>query len=245
LLEGLAWDASGQRYASLDALLDYAARVAGAVGAMMALVMGVRGGDAVARACELGMAMQLSNIARDVGEDARAGRLYLPSDWLDEAGIDAEAFLATPAFTPALGGVVRRVLDSADELYARGAAGFACLPMTCRPGIGAAARLYAAIGHQVARQGYNSVAVRAVVPASRKLRVVAGLSARFHLRGECHAPLAQAQFLVTAVSQASLPACRQTVGEAAPRRTFGEQVVWIAELFERLEQRESLGNTGG
>jgi phytoene synthase len=237
LLEGLAWDAEGRRYASLADLLDYAARVAGAVGAMMALVMGVRDADAVARACELGMAMQLSNIARDVGEDARAGRLYLPLDWLAAAGIDADAFLASPVFTPALGLVVRRLLDHADALYARGAAGVASLPLACRPGIGAAGRLYAAIGHQVARQGLDSVACRAVVPASRKLLVLAGLGGRAVALPI--APVPQARFLVTAVMQAPKP-----VRAYVPRRTVGEQIVWIAELFERLEQRDSLSNSG-
>jgi len=241
LLEGLAWDAEGRRYASLAELLDYAARVAGAVGAMMALVMGVRDADAVARACELGMAMQLSNIARDVGEDARAGRLYLPLDWLDEAGIDADAFVSSPVFTPALGGVVRRLLDHADALYARGAAGVPCLPLACRPGIGAAGRLYAAIGHQVARQGLDSVARRAVVPASRKLLVLAGLTGRAVALDTAPAP--QAHFLVTAVMQAPLPV-RAPARSAVPRRTVGEQIVWIAELFERLGQRDTLGNSG-
>ena len=78
LLEGLAWDAEGRRYETLPDLYAYAARVAGAVGAMMTLVMGQRAPEIVARACDLGVAMQLTNIARDVGEDARAGRLYLP-----------------------------------------------------------------------------------------------------------------------------------------------------------------------
>ena len=73
LLEGLAWDASGREYHTLSELYDYAARVAGCVGAMMTLVMGTSDARAVARACDLGVAMQLTNIARDVGEDARMG----------------------------------------------------------------------------------------------------------------------------------------------------------------------------
>ena len=96
LLEGFAWDAAARRYDSLADLEAYAARVAGAVGAMMAMLMGERSAEGVARACDLGIAMQLSNIARDVGEDARAGRLYLPLDWMRAAGIDADAWLAPP-----------------------------------------------------------------------------------------------------------------------------------------------------
>ena len=87
LLEGFAWDVEGRRYETIEEVHAYGARVAGTVGAMMALVMETRGRDALARACELGVAMQLTNIARDVGEDARRGRIYLPLQWLREAGI--------------------------------------------------------------------------------------------------------------------------------------------------------------
>ncbi len=93
LLEGLAWDAMEKRYASLSDLRAYSARVASAVGAMMCVLMRVRDRDALARACDLGVAMQLTNIARDVGEDAHEGRLYIPTDWMTDAGLDPEAFL--------------------------------------------------------------------------------------------------------------------------------------------------------
>ena len=86
LLEGFEWDAEGRRYETIEDLQAYAARVAGSVGAMMAVVMRTRSEQALARACDLGVAMQLTNIARDVGEDARSGRLYLPLQWLREAG---------------------------------------------------------------------------------------------------------------------------------------------------------------
>lgn len=104
---------------------------------MMAM-MGARSPQAQARACELGVAMQLTNIARDVGEDARAGRLYLPRDWMREAGIDPDAWLQAPSFTPALGSVVSRLLAEADVLYERAALGISALPRDCRPAIQAA-----------------------------------------------------------------------------------------------------------
>jgi phytoene synthase len=88
LLEGLAWDAEGRRYEDLSGLRAYSARVAAAVGAMMCVLMCERRREALARACDLGVAMQLTNIARDVGEDAREGRLYLPLDWMSEARLD-------------------------------------------------------------------------------------------------------------------------------------------------------------
>ncbi|MEO0917633.1 MAG: phytoene/squalene synthase family protein, partial [Pseudomonadota bacterium] len=96
LLEGLAWDATEHRYDTLSGVRDYSARVAAAVGAMMCVLMRVRDADALARACDLGVAMQLTNIARDVGEDARMGRIYLPLDWLRDAGIDPVNFLREP-----------------------------------------------------------------------------------------------------------------------------------------------------
>ena len=153
LLEGFAWDAEGRRYASIEALEDYAARVAGSVGAMMALVMGVRDAAVLGRAAELGLAMQLSNIARDVGEDARAGRVYLPLDWLDEAGVDVAAFLRAPVGCAGVRAVVARVLAHAEGLYARADAGVAGLPLGCRPAIAAARLLYAAIGHEAGAGG--------------------------------------------------------------------------------------------
>jgi len=119
LIEGLSWDARGERYETLDDLCDYAARVAGSVGVMMTTLMHRRAPEVLARAADLGVAMQLSNIARDVGTDARMGRIYLPLSWLREAGIDPDAFLARPVFTPALGAVVARLLAEADRLYAR------------------------------------------------------------------------------------------------------------------------------
>ena len=169
LLEGLAWDAEGRRCATLGDLRAYAARVAAAVGAMMCVLMEVRDRDALARACDLGVAMQLTNIARDVGEDARAGRLYLPLDWLAEAGIDAEAFLAAPRATPALRGLVRRLLHEARGLYDRSEAGVAALPASARPGILAARHCYAGIGTRLARMGHDSVSARAVTSKPAKL----------------------------------------------------------------------------
>lgn len=176
LLDGLRWDVEGRDYADLDALLAYAARVAGAVGVMMSLLMESRDPTALARAGDLGVAMQLSNIARDVGADARMGRLYLPLDWLREAGLHGaelaawrQAALTAPQPDARINAVVLRLLDQAERLYQRAGAGLACLPWRCRPGIQAARSLYAAIGHAVRRQGGDGVQRRARVPGWRKL----------------------------------------------------------------------------
>ncbi|MDG1281333.1 MAG: phytoene/squalene synthase family protein [Pseudorhodobacter sp.] len=169
LLEGLAWDAVGARYGDLSGLLSYSARVASAVGAMMCVLMRVRSADALSRACDLGLAMQLTNIARDVGEDARAGRLYLPLNWLDEMGLSAEAFLSAPQDSPVIRTLTRRLLREAEKLYIRSEAGIADLPVSCRPGIFAARHVYAGIGASVARNNYDSITRRARTTSRQKL----------------------------------------------------------------------------
>jgi phytoene synthase len=88
LLEGLAWDATERRYEALEELYGYSARVASAVGAMMCVLMGVRDENALARACDLGVAMQLTNIARDVGEDARERRHVLTNRMAGRSGTE-------------------------------------------------------------------------------------------------------------------------------------------------------------
>ena len=169
LLEGLAWDAMGRRYCTLSDVFSYSARVAAAVGAMMTVLMRVRDRDALARACDLGVAMQLTNIARDVGEDALEGRLYLPTDWLDEAGIDPDAFLRDPKATKAIRQMTRKLVMEANRLYYRSEAGIAVLPRGCRPGIYAARLIYAGIGSKVAESGYDSITSRAHTSKAQKL----------------------------------------------------------------------------
>ncbi len=239
LLEGFEWDAQERRYEDLSGLCDYAARVAGTVGAMMTVVMGGRDPHVLARACDLGVAMQLTNIARDVGEDARAGRIYLPLAWLREAGVDADALVREPAFTDRLGTVIKRLLAAADELYGRAATGIAHLPAACRPGIQAARILYADIGREVARNGHDSVSSRAVVGRARKLVLVtrALIAAAAPARDVSLPPLAETRFLVDAVA-ASPPVDRATDAEPWPEDTGG--LVWMLGLFERLERRDRL-----
>jgi phytoene synthase len=208
LLEGLAWDAMGRRYRTLADLHAYSARVASSVGVMMCVLMRVRDPDALARAADLGLAMQLTNIARDVGEDARAGRLFLPVDWLEEAGIDPEQFLADPKPSPALARVVRRLLAVADDLYHRAGAGVFSLPADCRLGIAAARHIYAAIGGQVARAGHDSVTGRARTSRGQKLVLMGramGSAALTHVMprpAQLHArPVPEVAFLVEAAGQ--------------------------------------------
>ena len=173
LLEGFAWDLSGRRYRSERELVEYSVRVASTVGVMMTLVFGVRSASSLEGACALGVGMQLTNIARDVGEDARAGRLYLPLDWMDEAGLDPDRFLSHPRPSERLARVVERLLARADHYYQRAEASIEQLPRSVRPAIRFAAWVYAEIGRVIAAQGYDPVSQRAVVPPTRKVWLLA------------------------------------------------------------------------
>lgn len=231
LLEGFAWDAAKRHYDTIEDLHHYCARVAGSVGAMMAMIMGITNPHALARACELGNAMQLTNIARDVGEDARNGRLYLPRSWMRQAGIDPHTWLANPQFTPALGEVIGRLLLEADRLYQRGSSGIAALPRDCRGAILAAANIYAEIGRVIADREMNSVNERAVVGSTRKLTLLCIAKARAQLPTRCDtdAPLPAIQFLVDACAQAG----ERKINGITPK-SFDERCEWVIDLFERL-----------
>lgn len=211
LLEGLAWDAVGRRYDTLSDVRAYSARVASAVGAMMCVLMRMRDHDALARACDLGVAMQLTNIARDIGEDARAGRIYLPLEWLDEAGIDVAHFLANPAPTDDIRRFTRKLLAEANRLYIRSEAGISSLPRSARTGIFAARYIYAGIGGAVARNGHDSITRRGRTTKAQKLALIAksGLRAGGTLvlpqSPVIHArALSEVQFLVDAAGRGSV-----------------------------------------
>ena len=237
LIEGFAWDASGRVYHAIEEVQAYGARVAGSVGAMMCWIMGPRDPATLARACELGVAMQLTNIARDVGADAQLGRMYLPRQWLQEAGVDAVAWLAAPRFDAALGTVVERLLQEAERLYVQGQTGIAALPPDCRAAILAASLIYAEIGQQLRREGLDSVSQRTVVSTGRKLVLLASAwtQARFiHVPARPAPPLAAIEGLLQGCrSQAS--AGQRTGPGWFPNRAMPQRVEWMLELLERRE----------
>ena len=205
LLEGFEWDVLGRRYQTVSDTYAYSTRVAGTVGAMMAILMGVRDTEVLSRACDLGVAMQLTNIARDVGEDAHAGRVYLPAELLDANGVDVEVWRHAPHFNAGVGATVREILELAERLYKRAEWGISQLPASVRPGIYAARSIYAEIGREVERRNYDSVSQRAIVPRSRKLQLL-GSAMRDALRRKRHdyaPPLRETRFLLDAVAQAA------------------------------------------
>jgi phytoene synthase len=139
-----------------------------------------------------------------------------------------------PAFVPALVPVLRRLLEEADVLYMRAAAGIRELPASCRPGMEAARILYAEIGREVERAGYDSVSRRAVVPGWRKaglIAVAAATSMAPRAPGGWPA-LRPARYLVEAAVGHDLGL------DAAVRRTLDDRVEWLVDLFHRLETRQ-------
>lgn len=179
LLDGMEMDARGARYETEADLLLYAFRVASSVGLMMTRVMGPSSDEAYLRAADLGVAMQLTNIARDVGEDARMGRCYLPAELLDAVGLRRER-LTAPTADAAAKEAVRRLLAMADRHYAAADAGIGYLPASCRLAIASARLIYADIGTAIARQDHDTLASRAFVPFGRKLQLVGQAVGRLH-----------------------------------------------------------------
>lgn len=167
LIRGVASDLLPVRIADDADLLRYCYRVAGTVGLMMCQLLDVRDEAALRHALDLGIGMQLTNICRDVSEDARAGRRYLPAS---RVGALAPQLLIAPsaALQPLLRQCVAGLLAQADGYYRSGEQGLPYLPLRARGAILVAARLYRAIGTQLRRQDYAFWQARAVVPARTK-----------------------------------------------------------------------------
>lgn len=165
LLDGMEMDLGPVRYLSFDELVVYCRRVAGTVGLLMAHLFGVRDAATLATASDLGVAMQLTNICRDVAEDERRGRVYLPAELLG----GARPPTAAPAETAR---AVAELLRRADAFYRRGDRGLAALPASVGVAMRAARLIYAEIGGVIARRGYDVTAGRAVVSPARKLWLV-------------------------------------------------------------------------
>jgi 15-cis-phytoene synthase len=148
----------------------YAYRVAGVVGLMMCHVLGVRDERCLKAAAHLGMAMQLTNIARDVAEDFGRGRQYLPTLLLsaEELGEAMRAEARHPS-RRRVAVAVKVLLERADRYYASGLSGLRDLGWRDALAIGAAARIYRAIGRILARRGFDPLRGRAVVSLPRKL----------------------------------------------------------------------------
>jgi phytoene synthase len=175
LLKGMEMDVRGRRYDTMDDLLDYCYHVAGCVGLMMCHVMGVRRDEALKNAAHLGIAMQLTNICRDVSEDWGLDRLYLPDELLarHSAGALAER-RGSPFPEDARGPVaaaIEELLDEAERYYRSGDEGLADLDWRSALAIRTARSVYSSIGSRIRAQRCDPLAGRAYTTTAHKLRL--------------------------------------------------------------------------
>lgn len=171
LLAGFAMDVDERRYRTIDDTLDYCYHVAGVVGIMMAMIMGARDDSVLDRASDLGLAFQLTNIARDIIDDARTGRCYLPQEWLDEFGliaIDPE----DRAQWPALHRLAGRLLDTAEPYYRSALSGLSALDFRSAWAVASARRIYRDIGRKLLNTGPTAWESRVSTSKFRKFLLI-------------------------------------------------------------------------
>ncbi len=185
LIDGVSQDLERRRYPDFETLARYCYGVASTVGLMSMHIIGYQSEQAIPYAVKLGVALQLTNILRDVGEDYRIGRLYLPEDELEGFGLD-EAFFARPKVNHEWRGLMRYQIARARLLYAEAWPGIRLLSPDGRFAIRAAAGLYRGILDEIERNDFDVFTRRAYVPAARRARQLTGLwlSARLGDRGE-------------------------------------------------------------
>jgi len=171
-LDGFSMDVEGRQYAGLEDTIRYCYHVAGVVGVMMAYIMGVRENDALNRATDLGLAFQLTNIARDVMEDAGVGRIYLPTELLATEGVPVGRIEARE-HRAAVFNVARRLLDEADRYYASAVVGLSSLPFRSAWAVATAKEVYQDIGRVIRTRGAAAWDSRASTTTSRKLALAA------------------------------------------------------------------------
>ncbi len=165
LIDGMEMDVDKHRYDSVDELRLYCYRVAGVVGLMFSHIVGLRDQKAFKHAVDLGIAMQLTNIARDINEDFLMGRVYLPTEWLVPAGIDPNHLLASET---KIWPIVQLLLSEANRYYRSGDDGFIELPWKAALAAKAARHIYADIGHKILATGPSYIKKRTVVSGPRK-----------------------------------------------------------------------------
>jgi phytoene synthase len=169
LIDGFLMDVRKRRYETLNDTLDYAYHVAGVVGVMMAYILGARSALTLRYAADLGIAFQLTNIARDVYEDARLERMYLPGLWLRQAGIPDGVF-ALREYPDATFVVVKRLLNAAEPYYESARWGLPPLGFRSAWAVAAARRVYRRIGLEVIKNGPQGLARRTVVRRAERIK---------------------------------------------------------------------------
>lgn len=172
LIEGFRMDATNRRYETLQDTVEYSYYVAGVVGVMMSIIMGQRASETLNSAAALGIGFQLTNIARDVVVDHKNGRIYLPDDWLQEAGLD-HPMMIERANRSALAEVTSRLLTTADAYYEAASCGIPALPLRSAWAVATAQITYRAIGDGVRRRGSAAWDQRVSTSRVEKFKFVA------------------------------------------------------------------------
>ncbi|PSQ87896.1 MAG: squalene/phytoene synthase family protein, partial [Bacteroidetes bacterium QS_3_64_15] len=168
------WDLEARPIESEEDLIDYSNLVGGSVGAMMLpfLASADRHKDLEPASRRLGIAMQITNIVRDVGEDIDdLDRVYLPKQWLDAHDVPVDALRAA-RISNGYPNLVERAMETAERFYTDSFEGVAALPFRSRHGIRAAARMYREIMNEVRANSYDNLSRRAYVPLRRKLSLI-------------------------------------------------------------------------
>jgi phytoene synthase len=185
LIDGVRSDLGEVAIQTEEELLRYAYGVAGVVGLLMCDVLDVSEPAARPFAIDLGIAMQLTNIARDVAEDAARGRRYVPETWIGPISATA-ILLPEPSLRPVLQSALKRLLSLADRFYASGESGLGYLPTRARFAILVAARVYRRIGHRIAQNDHATWCGRAWVSGPEKVLVASGAAISFGLHEHLH-----------------------------------------------------------
>ncbi len=168
LLEGMRMDMVKNRYADFSELYTYCYRVAGVVGLMMLCIFEDASEEAKKHAIELGIAMQLTNISRDIAEDLLRGRIYIPQDELERYGISELSLQEKP--NPCLVNVLKLQIDRARTYYRKAEQGFTCIKnRRCRFVVNVMAELYEGILGSIEKNNYDVFSKRAYVPWFKKI----------------------------------------------------------------------------
>ena len=180
LLKGVAMDVQQTRYNTFDELSLFCYRVAAVVGLMMTYVLGYKDERAFAYAKHLGIAMQLTNILRDIKEDKDMGRIYLPQKDLVRFGVSEQDILKEK-ITPQLKALMKFQIERADHYYAEAVSGISLLETESQYAIYSAAKIYRGILRKIEDQDYNPFLGRVFVPSSQKIGILLheGLRGKF------------------------------------------------------------------
>lgn len=176
LLAGMEIDLGGPRMADEGELLRYAYRVSGAVGMMVAPLLGMRDPSTLVRVTDLSLALQISNVLLGVEEDARRGRVYLPGSYLRDHGLRSSDVLEAPRGAR-LVPVLHRLADLADAYYRSAEEGGAALPLRYRHGTLLLGRLYGELGRRAAAGERVQIAPSAL-SLRTKLGTLAAIASR-------------------------------------------------------------------